>query len=132
MNEVFFERSVAAEPARVLKHLDRWFTTNGYTVAVRSNLELHFVGASPGGGHRLTVRADGLTVRFGFVPGAPGVQLPDSAELERRVEAALQDFGAAAAPAAKAASLPGRRCSICATTLASGETHCPLCGLPQP
>lgn len=131
MHEVFFDRAVRGEPARVLKQLERWFTTNGYTVSVRSSLEFQFVGESTSGRHRLTVRADGMNVRFGFVPGAPGVTLPQRSELERRVDAALQDFGSPP-PAAKAASPSGRRCSICATELAGGDRNCPMCGMTQP
>lgn len=135
MQEVSFERVVRAEPSRVLQRVEKWLSANGYEVSARSNLELNLIGATTGGRHRLTVRADGTNVRFGFVPGAPGVTLPPAAELERRVDASLQDLGGpAAAPpmGAKAASSPNRRCSICATPLAAGEQNCPTCGMKQP
>lgn len=131
MREVSFERAVRAEPTRVLQGLEKWLTAHGYEVSTRSNLELNFVGATTGGRHRLTLRADGATVRFGFVPGAPGVVLPDAQELERRVDACVQSLGAPAGPA-KAASASSRRCSICATELSAGEQSCPMCGMPQP
>lgn len=131
MREVSFERAVRGEPARVLQSLEKWFTSHGYEVSARSNLELNFVGATTSGRHRLTLRADGTTVRFGFVPGAPGVVLPEAQELERRVDASLQDLGAPPGPA-KAASAPSRRCSICATELSAGEKSCPMCGMTQP
>lgn len=128
MNEVVFERPARSEPARVLKALERWFTTRGYTVSARSGFELHLVGA----GHRLSVRADGLNVRLAFAPGSPGVTLPEAAELERRVDTALQEFGAAApAPAAKAAIASGQRCSLCATPLSGDDRTCPTCGMTQ-
>ncbi len=133
MREVFFERAVRAEPARVLQRIERWLTANGYEVSTRSNLELNFLGASTSGRHRLTVRADGASVRFGFVPGAPGVALPDAQELERRVDACLQDLNAPApAQGAKPASPFGLRCSICATPLSPDDRNCPMCGMTQP
>ncbi len=134
MREVAFERAVRAEPSRVLQRVEKWLTANGYEVSARSNHELNFIGGTTSGRHRLTVRADGQQVRFGFVPGAPGVSLPEAAELERRVEAALQELGAGlpGPEAAKPASPPSRRCSICATPLAVTDRFCPMCGLAQP
>lgn len=132
MREVSFERAVRAEPGRVLQRVEKWLTANGYEVSARSNLELNLIGGSTGGRHRLTVRADGTQVRFGFVPGAPGVTLPEAAELERRVDACLQELDATAPLAAKPASPLGRRCSICATPLAATDRNCPMCGMTQP
>jgi hypothetical protein len=69
-------------------------------------------------------------VRFGFAPGSPGVSLPDSVELERRIDAALSEFGGAvAATPAPASSGVERRCSICATVLTAGMKSCPTCGM---
>ena len=127
MNEVFFERAMRAEPTRVLQRVEKWLTANGYEVSSRSASEMSFVGAGTGGRHRLTVRADGQVVRFGFAPGSPGVTLPEPAELEQRVDAALTDLGPA--PAATSTQRGGVRCSICATELARGQRICPTCGM---
>ena len=130
MREVSFERAVRAEPARVLQRVEKSLQGHGYEVAARSALELSLVGSTTGGRHRLSVRADGQTVRFVFAPGSPGVALPAQEELERRVDAALAELGPVSAPAPPAARGGGeRRCSICATVLAAGEKHCPMCGM---
>lgn len=122
MREVSFERAVRGEPARVLQRAEQGLVPLGYEVAARSAFELSLVGAGPGGRHRLTVRADGQVVRFVFAPGSPGVSLPEQGELERRVEVALGAVGSVSSGAE-------RRCSICATVLAAGEKHCPICGM---
>ncbi|MDP1828840.1 MAG: hypothetical protein Q8L48_36605 [Archangium sp.] len=129
MREVTFERAMRAEPARVLQRVEKWLSANGYEVSARSSHELSFVGMSTLGRHRLSVRSDGLTVRFAFAPGAPGVTLPGTSELERRVDASLQELGVAPAAPSPAASGAQKRCSICATVMAAGEKHCPVCGM---
>jgi hypothetical protein len=132
MNEVSFIRPARAEPARVLQRVEKWLCANGYEVAVRSSFELSLVGLGPGGRHRLTVRADGHNVHFTFAPGSPGVTLPPSVELERRVEFSLVDLGSVSTSApVPATAASGRRCSICATILGAGESVCPTCGMAQ-
>jgi hypothetical protein len=132
MNEVSFIRPARAEPARVLQRVEKWLIANGYEVAVRSNFELSLVGMGAGGRHRLTVRADGNNVHFTFAPGSPGVTLPASSELERRVEFSLVELSSVSSPApVSATSSSGRRCSICATVLADGVNVCPTCGMAQ-
>ena len=128
MKEVTFERAVRAEPARVLQRVEKGLMALGYEVSARSAFELSLVGGGTSGRHRLTVRADGQLVRFGFAPGSPGVSLPDSAELERRIDAALSEFGGVAAAAPVSGGVE-RRCSICATALAAGVKNCPTCGM---
>ena len=129
MNELSFDRAMRAEPTRVLQRVEKWLTANGYEVASRSASELSFVGAGTGGRHRLTVRADGQAVRFVFAPGSPGVSLPEKAELERRVDGALADFGPAPVAPVAMEGGGGGRCSICATELARGQRVCPTCGM---
>lgn len=129
MKDVAFERAVRAEPTRLLKRVEKWLTAHGYEVSARSNLELNLVGAGTSGRHRLTVRADGQSVRFVFAAGSPGVTLPDAAELERRVSAALDEFAAGPAAAAPVSGASGGRCSICAAALAPGDKVCPVCGM---
>jgi hypothetical protein len=132
MNEVSFIRPARAEPARVLQRVEKWLCANGYEVAVRSAFELSFVGMGPGGRHRLSVRADGSNVHFTFAPGSPGVALPSSSELERRVELSLVELASVSSPApVPATAASGRRCSICATVLGEGVTVCPMCGMAQ-
>lgn len=132
MNEVSFIRPARAEPARVLQRVEKWLCANGYEVAVRSNFELSLVGMGPGGRHRLVVRADGNNVHFTFAPGSPGVVLPPSGELERRVEFSLVELGSVSGPApVSATAATGRRCSICATMLSQGVSVCPTCGMTQ-
>lgn len=126
MKDVAFERAVRAEPTRLLQRVEKWLTAHGYEVSARSDSELNLVGAGTGGRHRLTVRADGQTARFVFAAGSPGVTLPEDAELERRVNAALDELGAAAASPVVAT---GGRCTICATALAPGDRFCPVCGM---
>lgn len=128
MHEVSFERGMRVDAARVLQRAEKWLVAHGYEVSARSNAELSLLGQGPGGRHRLTVRADGLTVRFLFAPGSPGVTLPASEELERRVDAALQELVSAAAPPAPQGG-SGLRCSICAAVLAPSERVCPVCGM---
>lgn len=128
MREVTFERAMRAEPARVLQRVEKWLTANGYEVSARSSHELSFVGMSTQGRHRLSVRSDGLTVRFAFAPGAPGVELPQTPELERRVDASLQELGSAPAPPSSSGGAE-KRCTICATVMAASEKHCPMCGM---
>ena len=132
--EVAFERAVRADPTRVLQRVEKWLIGNGYEVAVRSNHELNLVGMTTRGRHRLSVRADGQSVRFVFAPGSPGVTLPATSELERRVDSALQALtvtGSAPVPSAtepiNAAST--QRCGICATVLEAGARVCPMCGM---
>ena len=132
--EVAFERAVRADPTRVLKRVEKWLIAHGYEVAVRSNHELHLVGLTTSGRHRLSVRADGQAVRFVFAPGSPGVTLPEATELERRVDSALQELTVTgSAPVPSAAEGPGsagtQRCGICATVLGAGALVCPTCGM---
>lgn len=129
MNEVTFIRPARAEPPRVLQCVEKWLCANGYEVSARSNFELSLVGLGPGGRHRLSVRADGNDAHFTFAPGSPGVALPPSSELERRVEFALVDVSGPAPVSAAAATR--RRCSICATMLGEGVNVCPTCGMAQ-
>jgi len=130
MKEVSFERAVRAEPARVLQRVEKGLMASGYEVSARSAFELSLVGGGTSGRHRLTVRADGQRVRFVFAPGSPGVSLPEPAELERRIDAALSEFGGAVATAPAPVSGGGeRRCSICATVIAAGVKSCPTCGM---
>lgn len=124
MPELTFERALRAAPARVLQRVEKWFVKNGYEVSARSSNELSFVGSSTSGRHRLSVRSDGLTVRFVFAPGSPGVTLPETAELERRVDASLHELGSA-----PVSGTLRKRCSICATVMASDQPHCPTCGM---
>lgn len=132
MNEIEFDRPMRAEPVRVLARVEKWLCANGYEVAVRSGFELSLVGQSPGGRHRLTVSADGMRVRFVFAPGSPGVTLPSSSELERRVDASLVDLGGSGAVAVtESGSGATRRCSICATVFGAADTVCPVCGMAQ-
>jgi hypothetical protein len=135
MREVTFERPARADASRVLQRIEKWLITNGYEVAVRSNFELSLVGMGPGGRHRLAVRADGQTVRFSFAPGSPGVTLPDSTELERRVDLSVLELSSVTSPASApvAPERPGRtrRCSICATVMNDTQSVCPTCGMAQ-
>lgn len=133
MNEIEFDRPMRADPSRVLQRVEKWLGANGYEVAVRSTFELSLVGMGPGGRHRLTVRADGARVRFVFAPGSPGVTLPNSAELERRVDSSLAELGALPAEPTSTAAATGatRRCSICATVFGATDTVCPVCGMAQ-
>ncbi|MDP2269676.1 MAG: hypothetical protein Q8N23_05180 [Archangium sp.] len=128
--EVAFERAVRADPTRVLQRVEKWLIGNGYEVAVRSNQELNLVGMTTSGRHRLSVRADGQSVRFVFAPGAPGVTLPSTSELERRVESSLQALTVTgSAPVSPAAEQGTQRCGICATVLEAGARVCPTCGM---
>ena len=128
--EVSFERAVSADPTRVLKRVEKWLIANGYEVAVRSNNELNLVGLTTSGRHRLSVRADGQAVRFVFAPGSPGVTLPATSELERRVDSSLQELTVTgSAPVPSAAAKATDRCAICATVLEAGARVCPMCGM---
>jgi hypothetical protein len=129
MKELSFERSVRSEPARLLQRVEKSLAAQGYEVSARSNFELSLVGAGTGGRHRLTVRCDGQTARFVFAAGSPGVTLPAEAELQRRVDAALQELGATPAAPVASASGSGGRCSICAGALAPTDRVCPVCGM---
>ena len=133
-DEVSFERAVSADPTRVLKRVEKWLIANGYEVAVRSNNELNLVGLTTSGRHRLSVRADGQAVRFVFAPGSPGVTLPATSELERRVDSSLQELtvtGSAPVPSAAEGTAPTgtQRCGICASVLEAGALVCPTCGM---
>ncbi len=132
--EVSFERAVRADATRVLQRVEKWLIANGYEVAVRSNFELNLVGMTTSGRHRLSVRADGQAVRFVFAPGSPGVTLPSAAELERRVDSALQELivtGSAPVPSVTEPrdSTRTQRCGICATEFDAGARACPMCGM---
>lgn len=125
VHEVSFERSGAAEPARLLQQVEKQLTVLGYSVAARAASELHFV-TTQGGPHRLRIRVDAHRSLFTFAPAAPGVSLPAEQELERRVEAAL---GRVMSPPSQPSTKTATRCSICATVIPAGAAVCPLCGM---
>jgi hypothetical protein len=118
-----FERQCTLAPESSLARATQWFASNGYSVGARSNTEAHLLSAASTGRHRLSIRVAGRQLSFEFAPASPLEVLPPAGELERRVDAASREAGAAVGAGGTA-----RRCPACATLASPGETSCSLCG----
>lgn len=122
--EVVIEKPGVADVPSAMKRVEKVLVSAGYSVSARGFAELQLVSSS--GPVRAVVQFSAEKVRYVFSPAAPGVQLPDRAELERQVGGATAAKEGAPPPMATA----GHRCGICATVIPAGAVECPLCGMP--